>query len=149
MDWRGWGILAFLYPMGLGVLGMILGSSGGSEPLGMVVGGITMILGSLLGFAHGWWLNVGRPKQKFERWAAEERPRLRDAAARGQMMLEGIRPTTAYEADALIERHIAARWQAMRRERKHTMYLLPLQWVTLAFIPLGIWVIVAGLERGI
>lgn len=141
--WRGLGILTFLYPLLLAGLGGAIGNAVADAGGGMVGGGLGMIVGAVAAFFHGQHINVTSPRKRFETWKEHERPRLRDAAARGQFAYNGYIPGNPHEADELIERFFADQ-QKQALAQNHTLFFVPMQWAAIAFAGIGLIMLIGG-----
>lgn len=144
--WNGYGILAVLYPLVLGAIGAALGGNMRGDGSALLLGGIGVLIGAALAFVHGWYMNVSNPKKKFEEWQQQERPRMQEAAARGQFSYNGISPRSPQETDELISRLFADRQEEALRQL-HRVFFVPMQWFSVAAAVLGLVLIVMGISR--
>lgn len=138
--WRGWGGLAVVY-IGLcaallgGLLGAsILQSSAAAAPLA----GLGILIGGALTAAHGWSLNVLRPRKRADQWEEVERPRLESAADRGVLVVGNTQPSSPEEAAQMIESVIADGRRTIGRHGPHSVFWIPMEII-------GILAMVGGL----
>ena len=143
--WRGWGILAFIYTLVGLALGAALGSavSTGSDSTLMFMG-LGGLIGAAGGFAHGWYLNVVSPRKKAEAWEVAERPRLQEAAQSGRLVYRNTQPSTAAEADQMIEAIIADGRGQFKRMGYHSIFWVPMQWISIVFAVISVGFLILG-----
>lgn len=144
--WRGWGVLVFIYAglgaIALGALAGVINPGGGMTT---IFAGLGIVLGSALGFVHGWYLNVISPSKKYEEWAQYERPRLQEAAEHGRLAYRNTTPATAAEADQMIEAIIEDGRAQFKQLGRHSLFFIPMQWAAVVGAVIGFVLIIVGI----
>ncbi|MGO1392817.1 hypothetical protein [Agrococcus casei] len=143
--WRGWGILAFIYTLVGLAIGAAIGNAASTDnDSTLMFMGLGGIVGAAGGFAHGWYLNVISPRKKAEAWEAAERPRLQQVAQSGQLVYRNTQPTSAAEADQMIESIIADGRGQFKRAGYHSVFWVPMQWISIVFALICVGILFLG-----
>ena len=134
--YRGWGLLGLVIPaltaFAFGALPTSL--YGSKSAITNAAIGVGALVGAVLGFLLGRWLNVIRPRTKLAEWQAQRRAELRARIDAGPFqMAPGFRPPSSREEGyAQIEHLIATESpEALRKlSNIHTLFFIPMQWVS-------------------
>ena len=141
--WRGWGILAFIYTLvGLAIGAAIGNATSTDNDSTLMFMGLGGIVGAAGGFAHGWYLNVISPERKPKRGRPQS-VRACGGAVQGQLVYRNTQPTSAAEADQMIESIIADDGQ-FKRMGYHSVFWVPMQWISIVFALICVGILFLG-----
>jgi len=144
--WRGLGFLAVILALAGALLGTWLGSLAGPSSTVTLIG-VGLSIGGIATFALGWWLNVMDPAKKTQTWTVQRGAELQQAVAAGRFQASpGVVPSSHAEADAQAQALLAheSAHVTKRLRNIHTLFWIPMQWIGVVIVVIGIGVAVSG-----
>ncbi len=145
--WRGFGFVAVVL-VALAALAVTgINSAAGSPLPGYVAAGLGISIGGILTAAFGWWFNMENPKRKASEWAQQRRAELEHAVQTGTFQIRpGIPASSREEAETVSEQMLASESASVAKRLKniHTLFFIPVQFIGVIAIVLGIVVAAVG-----
>lgn len=146
--WRGLGFLAFVIAVVGAIAGVGVGTAvTGDDPPG-VYPGLGLLLAGAGTFALGWWLNVTRPAEKAKQWVEQRGAQLQQLVATGQFQaVPGMAPASPEQAHHQAQQMLAQESEVVTKRLRnvHTLFWIPMQWVGVAVVVIGLIVIINGI----
>jgi hypothetical protein len=141
--WRGWGILALIFPM------ILFGIAMASTKANTIAGGAGMLVGAAGAYVFGDWINKKRPVAKLTDFVEQRTVQLHSYADQGTFSLG---PGHA-QPTSLAEAHQQADWLVNQEAEqltkvaynRHTVFWIPMQWVAMAPTVGGVVLVISGI----
>lgn len=145
--WNGWGILGVLVP-GLAAGGMA-GLASALDMPGATFVAVGLVLGGIGSFFLGKWFNETRAEQQATQWRNARQQELYHLVHNGQFQVAAgyAQPRSMEEANQQAQALLEAehREVAKRLRNRHTVFWIPMQWVGLVFVVIGLGLAVTSL----
>lgn len=139
--WRSWGILGILIP------GLLGGAMYGINETGLFFG-LGALLGSVIAFALGWYLNQMRPVTQLAQWETERRAYLDRLVTAGVFRIDEQTPppTSMAEAKAQADYLFEQEKPQVRKNlfNRSTIFFIPMQWFAILTAGVGLFVIISS-----
>lgn len=136
------GGLALAAALGFGVQAAF-----GIEDRSSVPFGMGLLIGAAAVFGFGWWINIIRPQQRAQAWIQERSAQLQQLVATDRFQaVPGMVPASRQEAQAGAQAMLEQESAVVRTRGRniHTVFWIPVQWIGIVLLGLGIMLIVSG-----